>query len=581
MSVAAPPSPHESPGGTEPVTAGGCSIVRPPGWVGARAALDGLACLAIAVLLLRSFLVEGYMISTGSMAPALYGYHKRVICPSCDQLFARGIAFDGASVMADDGELSGGGHQVVCPNCGQASIDVSSVPRNHGDQLLVLKNAYEFQSPQRWEVVVFRNPNQPTQAYVKRIAGLPGERVQIIDGDLYANGSICRKSLEAQRAMRILVFDADHPPRDLDGQEPRWEARSGWTIRDESHGRVFHIEPSTAITARGDDSDHAAGDEPAWLTYHHRYRRGGVPETSVIIDGLPLGFALPESLAAAPLRYQSDIADPSVGTLTAFGALSSDEERLLMDLSAEPVYRQAIGDLAARSRISPIVDRYGYNHTVGLTPHVVRDVMVDANVRLAGAGAFAIELTDGRDRVRVVAETEARTLSLVRTATGERVRSAPLPEELFGDGGARVEASMMDRQVLVAVDGTPVFAAWTYDEPLEVAPPTSSAVRIGAAGLSATVRSLKLYRDVYYTPGKGKNGIHEPYPLGDDEYFVLGDNSPVSLDSRSWNDAALPARLLLGKPFVVHLPSRPGTFQIGQTRRTMRIPDFARMRYIH
>ena len=57
-------------------------LLSPPGWFGARAAIDGLACLALAVLMLRTFLVEGYMISTGSMAPALYGYHKRVVCPT-------------------------------------------------------------------------------------------------------------------------------------------------------------------------------------------------------------------------------------------------------------------------------------------------------------------------------------------------------------------------------------------------------------------------------------------------------------------------------------------------------------------
>ena len=71
------------------VETGGKPVRRPPGWIGARSAIDGLACLAVAVLLLRTFLVEGYMISTGSMAPALYGYHKRVVCPACGEVFAR------------------------------------------------------------------------------------------------------------------------------------------------------------------------------------------------------------------------------------------------------------------------------------------------------------------------------------------------------------------------------------------------------------------------------------------------------------------------------------------------------------
>ena len=46
-----------------------------------------------------------------------------------------------------------------CPNCGQIDIDISPVPRNHGDQLLVHKSVFDFRRPRRWEPVVFRNPD--------------------------------------------------------------------------------------------------------------------------------------------------------------------------------------------------------------------------------------------------------------------------------------------------------------------------------------------------------------------------------------------------------------------------------------
>jgi hypothetical protein len=61
---------------------------------------------------------------------------------------------------------------------------------------------------------------------------------------------------------------------------------------------------------------------------------------------------------------------------------------------------------------------------------------------------------------------------------------------------------------------------------------------------------------------------------------MLGDNSPVSSDSRCWPDGAVPERLLLGKPFVVHLPSRPGKLRIGDRMAYFRLPDFERMRPI-
>ena len=137
-----------------------------------RYIVESLVSLALAVLLVRSFVVEGYIISTGSMAPFLLGYHKQVVCPACRLPFAVGIPVE------DSAETVG---PVACPNCGQHQIDLSHVPRNEGDQLLVQKFAYHFRRPKRWEVVVFQNPNRPTKAYVKRVIGLPGEQIQIRD----------------------------------------------------------------------------------------------------------------------------------------------------------------------------------------------------------------------------------------------------------------------------------------------------------------------------------------------------------------------------------------------------------------
>lgn len=51
-----------------------------------------------------------------------------------------------------------------------------------GEYLIIDQLSYRFREPRRGEVVVFRYPRQPSQFFIKRIIGLPGERVQISDG---------------------------------------------------------------------------------------------------------------------------------------------------------------------------------------------------------------------------------------------------------------------------------------------------------------------------------------------------------------------------------------------------------------
>src|SRR3989344_3794878 len=52
----------------------------------------------------------------------------------------------------------------------------------NGDYLIVDEISYRLRNPERGEVVVFKYPLNPTQRYIKRIIGLPGETVKIRDG---------------------------------------------------------------------------------------------------------------------------------------------------------------------------------------------------------------------------------------------------------------------------------------------------------------------------------------------------------------------------------------------------------------
>jgi signal peptidase I len=68
-------------------------------------------------------------------------------------------------------------------------IDGSSMEPNlyHGEFVIVSKINYRLGEPERGDVVVFDFPRNITEEYIKRIIGLPGDKVNVIDGNVYVN----------------------------------------------------------------------------------------------------------------------------------------------------------------------------------------------------------------------------------------------------------------------------------------------------------------------------------------------------------------------------------------------------------
>lgn len=63
---------------------------------------------------------------------------------------------------------------------------------SHGEYLIIDEASFYFRKPRRGEVVVFHFPRDRSQYYIKRIVGLPGERVEVREG-------------------RVLITNADYP----------------------------------------------------------------------------------------------------------------------------------------------------------------------------------------------------------------------------------------------------------------------------------------------------------------------------------------------------------------------------------
>jgi signal peptidase I len=528
---------------------------RRRGYGAVRQCVEFLVCLGIAVSLCKTFAVETYMIETGSMAPGFYGWHREVTCPQCRWHFAFGVEQD-----QGDGEA-------VCPNCGLREIPVPALEPDSGDsqnvagdRVMVHKHFFDHRPPRRWEIAMFRNPGQPTENYVKRILGLPGETIQIRDGDVYINGEIQRKTLDQQRQMRIAVFDNDYQPSVTDRTwHPRWRARteqSPWRV-DDGNFEIRLKETSGTIS-----------DPSNWIDYQHWIRQGGLRTTTVPLAQWP-------SEADPPNPFFSNVTyDATKKQLVCRGAMPLAARDHLSGLSQDFAFQQAVNLLFERSHRAPITDGYGYNPSIGETP--VRDLMLELQLTFSGGiGEFTVRMSDGREIMDCRLDFSRKMIQLYSSQQTTPIFEQPLPQSLF-TGTAKLEMSLMDRQCLVAVDGVLIGQPWTYPAESSPSPLPQQPVQFGAAGINLRVSGIKLFRDVHYL-SKSNEAAYLPYQLGDDEYFALGDNSPISEDSRVWlaQPAArkLTSRHFIGRPFLVHLPSKTW-------RSSISIPDFSRIRYI-
>jgi len=244
---------------------------------------------------------------------------------------------------------------------------------------------------------------------------------------------------------------------------------------------------------------------------------------------------------------------------------------------------------------APIQDDCGYNASLSRqfeTAAAVTDLALSFRlIETFGSGSLVIRMHDGYGefQVRIDATTDEYRVSYNDRPVPEACGKVPA-----GRDGLRCEVWLFDRQLLLAFDGRTVVT-WPY-EPTEPpvgrsstpsllgrsetpsygTKPTAQPLAIGAKGLGVVLENLRVYRDVYYTQ-QGWRGLNRPTRLGEDEFFVLGDNSPVSVDSRAWAEGeSVKSNSLIGKPLIVIIPVRNANW----FGRDVQVPDLGKIRYI-
>ncbi|MGD0770100.1 MAG: S26 family signal peptidase [Tepidisphaeraceae bacterium] len=522
--------------------------------------IESILVAFILAFIFRAFVVEAFVIPTGSMAPTLLGAHLRYQCPDCGWTFTVNYS---ARSQSEDEEMrtppdAFPATDIYCPNCGRFIAPTARLgpkgellnpqdetPVNYGDRILVLKYIYLLHPPRRWDVVVFKSPDDPKtthyqQNFIKRLVGLPGEELMVLDGDIYKwNASagkweVLKKSREAQEALWRLVYDNDfHPHAVQRDVQPQWVQPwkpdgAGWDV---SKGRQFEF-------------DNADGNGTL------RFDPNANSTTQTLTDYLVYDTGAP-------------------GMIRRPGAIGSpDDENAnpVSDLKLTAYYSRISGNGALRMTLSRFED---VDHT------------------------FTAEFTP--DTVRLIH----------RSGWGEITTwQKPLSElGIRGDRPINVEFANVDYRVTLRLNGREAFdpmdyepnVRWLIDQYNNRAHVRGKpgAAQIEAQSQKCTLDHVALWRDVYYT--NRSSGIRtatpdNPVHLGKGEYFVMGDNSAISKDARYWDapinlpnegldnmaEGRVPEQFLLGKAVFVYWPAG---FRIYGHMGI--IPDFGDMRWIH
>ncbi|MFZ5832523.1 MAG: signal peptidase I [Planctomycetota bacterium] len=541
------------------------STRKPGGASAVRETIESIVIAFILAFLFRTFEAEAFVIPTGSMATTLMGRHKDLECPVCHYAFQ----VSASEEVDGDGNSQGADKQVtrcVCPMC-RYSIDLSNsseYPSYKGDRIIVGKFAYAVADPERWDVAVFKYPQDAPVNYIKRVVGLPGETLLLRRGDVYVrpNGQqefeIARKPPHKLLAMLRPVFDNAYMPAIAQyGFGSRWRVIAsgaqpppgGWS-------------PSADLL-----SFEASGESPdaQWLRYQHL-----IPDQRqwrMILDGQRL------TPSDKPLPH------------------------LISDFVGYNTGRQRGSEFGA----GPFADE------IQLPLNWVSDLALECEVEsLDENGQLILELVAGGWRFQCVVDiaTGQATLGI----DGPRaVDYRPTAQTaLKGRGRHRVVFANCDQQLRLWIDGRlvefPGGDAATAYPPLQNDRPTVADLEpVGIASVGAAVRvsKLRVLRDLYYIAqrptgrhsdsrydesgvapskfamGQDWSAFEEirtvDFTLGADEYLMLGDNSAKSADSRMWESGPAVRRdLLIGKAIFIYWPH--AFYHV--------IPNFARMGFV-
>ena len=514
----------------------------------------------ILAFVFRAFIVEAFVIPTGSMAPTLLGQHMNMTCVEC------GYRFNTDILKSNNANAqSGFSIALICPMCSYPVKVDAQKQRRPGDRILVHKFIYNLTEPKRWDVVVFKFPGKPQDNFIKRLVGLPDEKLFIIDGNIFTQPlnqpdtpwQIQRKSDRevVQRTIWQPIYHSQYYP--LDQGKPSLDRANAYAWQ---------------FPWKADDADRFKRVQRTWLAYDGQkpatlqFDFQSMLKNQINFYGRPIGW------------YPYSQLDFSVGNIEPI-----EDVRIAINVMPKPNEQSKAKGVGLTFQTT--------GRTDGLRPVPIRGTLSeDGKISISTGPSLGMKnASDQQWQVRVTDQIQ------------------PLPT----DRATALEFWYVDQQVSLWVNQKKVLT-WDFEVPIDVlkrrpAAPLHPALSVKIQGMPAIITELELDRDLYYSsrpnrssmalgglykPGASRQG--DPVAIQKDQFYCLGDNSPFSHDGRYWNDVnpwiqdrlfagkdqvtgLVPRELMIGKAFFVYFPA---PHRLTSTSAGI-IPNFGDVRFIH
>ena len=194
---------------------------------------------------------------------------------------------------------------------------------------------------------------------------------------------------------------------------------------------------------------------------------------------------------------------------------------------------------------SHITDYYGFNPLLSTRRHYVTDILLQLQIQLLQPGILKINLHDGMAPWQVSLDADRQCVSAF--CSDQLVSTVPCKLPL--QTNLLIDVATCDQRLLVAVEDKTILALPYNSDPTQFTPVAQPIGFQTDDQLKARLSQLQISRDIYYLDPQGANQDWQAaHVLEQDEYFLLGDNAPISQDSRTTN-WRVRRRHLLGRVF--------------------------------